>query len=82
VFALAMPFVACAAPTGDGDSASTSDELSADAGNACRVPFGIKKNFMCLANYEPVCGCDGRTYSNACEASRFVSSWTQDGCAN
>jgi Kazal-type serine protease inhibitor domain len=47
-----------------------------DAGGIC-----TKKTQMCTKIYMPVCGCDGKTYGNACTAAaEGVSVATQGEC--
>lgn len=50
-------------------------------GFACMLPPQQQnEECICPAIFDPVCGCNGVTYSNSCFASCEVRSWSEGAC--
>ena len=50
-------------------------------GSSCRIPPPFQpESCICPLFFDPVCGCDGQTYSNACFARCEVRSFTPGAC--
>lgn len=56
-------------------------EFPGRGNGVCRIPRPFQpESCICPLIFDPVCGCNGQTYSNACFARCEVLSFTEGAC--
>ena len=77
LLSLVLSFSACKK-----DPIGNDDPVEDPIGAGCVDSTKISQELACFTLYDPVCGCNGVTYGNACEAEYYggVTSWTSGPC--
>ncbi|MBK7407447.1 MAG: hypothetical protein IPJ40_04770 [Saprospirales bacterium] len=70
ILPLVWGFLGLAATMAQKPKTSETPTATAPTDQKCVEDNRINPNIQCERVYEPVCGCNGRTYSNVCDAER------------